>query len=457
MNASVIIPVWNGISDLPACLRTLLAQEGLVFEIIAVDNASSDGSAAYIAQNFPSVRLICNQENVGFGAACNMGLDCATGELLVLLNQDTEVRPDWLRALTNVFRDDERIGIAGSKAVYADGLIQHAGGKVDEQGNGSHIGHRNEDNGQYEQRLDVDYVTGASLAISRQAYVTCGGFDEKFGLSYYEDVDLCYRVRCANYRVVYEPRSVLVHNERSVSADGTIEGNARTQQNRLRFVLKNWPTEQLINEFVPHEEARIKELIPNSLIVVNALRRAYLRTMIMSAELSTYRQRHFTDAVDVSQIVRSLWLNLELNEELRKIGYNQSHSGESPILNPATHYSDLAISSHIEDIWQQHPLRSQPFHSDVPLIGPLIAGFRQCWNRVSAEWFVRPIMHQQNQINEQMIRTLEQIVSDRTQTIHLQAAHITELAQQLGVLEKKVGLLREQIITIQKQNDSEQN
>ena len=103
MITSVIIPVWNGIDDLPACLAALAEQSYAPLEIIAVDNASTDGSGDWIAANYPTVRLIRNSDNIGFGGACNAGLSAAKGDVMVLLNQDTIVRPDWLAALVKAW------------------------------------------------------------------------------------------------------------------------------------------------------------------------------------------------------------------------------------------------------------------------------------------------------------------------------------------------------------------
>src|SRR4051812_24488178 len=116
--ASVILPAWNGIDDLPACLAALAEQSHTPLEVIAVDNASSDGSADWIAEHYPAVRLIRNLENRSFGGACNSGLAAAQGDVLVLLNQDTVVQRQWLAALVEALADDVTIGIAGSKALY---------------------------------------------------------------------------------------------------------------------------------------------------------------------------------------------------------------------------------------------------------------------------------------------------------------------------------------------------
>lgn len=444
LQASVIIPVWNGLADLQTCLAAVFEQTDVTFEVIAVDDASTDGSAMYIAEHFPRVRLLRAEANAGFSVTCNVGLRHAQGEVLVFLNQDTEVKEGWLSALVDTLTGDPQIGIVGSKALYADGTIQHVGGKIDDRGNGAHIGHKSEDAGQYEQRRDVDYVTGASLAISRKAYIECGGFDENFGISYYEDVDLCYRVRHAGYRVVYEPQSVLMHNERSVSADGSVDSNSRTQRNRLRFVLKNWSTDRLLDEFVPLEQSWLTSLDPNSIIVVNALRRAYLRLMMTATELSSYRRKRFGDSSDVFQIAQSLWVSLETHERLRSVAYQPSNLYQHSPHTQAPVRMGLAVSSNIERIRQNHPVRPQPFHSNVPLLGPLIARFRQRWNRISAEWFVLPIISQQNDVNEQIIQTLERIASEQANTVYLQSAYITEMTEQISKLEETVQQLREQ-------------
>lgn len=457
MNASVIIPVWNGIADLPTCLNALLAQKDVAFEIIAVDNASDDESASYIADNFPSVTLIRNETNAGFSAACNIGLRHATGDVLVLLNQDTEVKEGWLAVLLRAIEQDNRIGIAGSKALFKDGTIQHAGGQVDAQGYGSHIGYMDADDDAFNQRRDVDYVTGASLAISRQAYVECGGFDENFGLTYYEDVDLCYRVRDAQYRVVYEPGSLLIHNERSISADGSIESHARIQRNRLRFVFKNWSSHKLRDEFVPQEERWLSLLGPEDPVLVNAIRRAYLRLLMTSAELSSYRQRRFNDGLDILPLIQSLWLRLEQSDPLRFVGYDQTTYDIPASMSFAPIQRTSSLLATIESIRQKHPVRPQPFRSSVPIIGPLIAGFRRQWNRVAAEWFVRPLLAQQNAINTELIETVDQFVHLQKQVIdaqrhafHLQSAYAAELAHQISKLEETIRLQGEDIGT---QND----
>src|SRR5688572_30625035 len=128
LRTSVVIPAWNGERHLEACLQALLAQGDAPDEVIVVDNASVDGSATVVREQFPSVRLICNETNLGFSGGCNVGIAAAQGEIVVLLNQDAVVEAGWLQALMEAMHSEPAVGIAGGKAFYPDGRLQHAGG-----------------------------------------------------------------------------------------------------------------------------------------------------------------------------------------------------------------------------------------------------------------------------------------------------------------------------------------
>ncbi|MFO7168409.1 MAG: glycosyltransferase [Chloroflexota bacterium] len=138
MKATVIIPAHNGESYLRPCLEALLAQEGAAFDVIVVDNGSSDGGADLVARLFPQVRLVRSVAPLGFAGACNLGIRAALEggpgeeppEAVVLLNQDTVVDPGWLAALLQPLREDPAAGVVGSLARYPDGRIQHAGAEL---------------------------------------------------------------------------------------------------------------------------------------------------------------------------------------------------------------------------------------------------------------------------------------------------------------------------------------
>ena len=291
---AVIIPVWNGMQDLPGCLAALSRQQGVTFDVFAVDNASTDGSADYISEHWPDVHLIRNDANLGFSRACNIGLSAAQDRsILVLLNQDTEVFPDWLARLIAPMQHDVSIGIAGSKAIFPNGTIEHAGGRVDKQGIGHHIGRGEPDRGQFGFLHEVDFVTGAALAITRSAYRAVGGFDEQFSPAYYEDVELCHRVRRAGFRVVYVPDSALIHKESSALLDGGHDAEFMLHRNRLRFVLKHWSVHQLVDDFMPAEQRWLDSLGWQGEQIVAAMHHAYLYQLVRLNEIVEAREAIF--------------------------------------------------------------------------------------------------------------------------------------------------------------------
>ena len=440
MNASVIIPVWNGIDDLSTCLPALLQQDFAAFEVIAIDNASSDGSAAYIAEEFPAVRLTRNERNLGFGAACNIGLQQAEGEVLILLNQDTRVHDGWLAGLVQAVQSDPQIGIAGSKALYPDNSIQHAGGLIDILGNGNHY-RRGEVQGEgqdhhSDQLEDVEYVAGSSLAISRAAYAKIGGLDEGFAPAYFEDVDWCYRARAAGFRVVYAPASELTHYERSTLADQSHRGNYLFQRNRLRFVLKHWPLQKFLDEFVPAESRWLNSLGEGAEGLVSALHRAYLYNLSRLPEIERWREEQFGET-GVEDLLHAL-LELRLIYPLQPV-FPHGFASEAALSN--------ANSALMARLAQNAVVRGRPFQSNVPLVGPLIAWFRQRWNRVSTEWYVQGILQQQNRFNEDLLRALaamQQIEYQQRRMAEVFAEYVRESSREIGELTQEVQRLCEQ-------------
>jgi O-antigen biosynthesis protein len=215
VTCSIIIPVWNKRDLTAQCLKALAAvTTEPSYEVIVVDNGSTDGTAEFLASLSGDVQIIRNQDNLGFAKACNQGARAARGKYLVFLNNDTIPLKGWLKALVSEVEGYPEVGIVGSKLLYQDGTIQHAGvalSRVD--GLPYHI---------YKgvpgdlpivnQRREYQIVTGACLLIRRSLFKELGGFDEGFRNGF-EDVDLCLKAGERGYRVVYQPRSVVYHLE----------------------------------------------------------------------------------------------------------------------------------------------------------------------------------------------------------------------------------------------------
>ncbi|MEE8557096.1 MAG: glycosyltransferase family 2 protein, partial [Myxococcota bacterium] len=214
-SCSIVIPVLNCMDLTRQCLEKLFAvTDGVPFEVIVVDNGSDDETAEYLRSLGEKIRLISNPENQGFAIACNQGARAATGEYVVFLNNDTVPLRGWLRAMVDVVRTEPGVGIVGSKLLFPDRSVQHAGVAMSrEYGTPYHI-YRGvpEDAPVVSRRRDLNCVTAACMLVRRSAVQEVGGFDEGY-LNGFEDIDLCFRMVERGYRVVYEPQSVLLHLE----------------------------------------------------------------------------------------------------------------------------------------------------------------------------------------------------------------------------------------------------
>ena len=210
---SIIIPVCNQVEYTRQCIEALYKHTPKsLFEIIVVDNNSGDGTQSFLAGRSENIRIISNRQNLGFAKACNQGAKTASGKYLLFLNNDTVPLPGWLEEMVDSVNSDADVGIVGSKLLYPDGTIQHAGiGFIN--GIPDHP-FRNLPGDHPEANVlkEVDMVTGACLLIKKELFFECKGFDEQY-INGVEDIDLCVKVRLKGHKVVYNPNSTLYHYE----------------------------------------------------------------------------------------------------------------------------------------------------------------------------------------------------------------------------------------------------
>ncbi len=234
---SIVVPVFNKVELTAACLHSLASTPSVLsYELIVVDDCSSDGTADFLAR-CQGVRVCRNEQNAGFIDSCNRGAALARGRYLVFLNNDTTVSAGWLEALIDPLESDATIGIVGGKLIYPDGRLQEAGGIIFADGSGWNYGRDDDpERPQYRFLSEADYVSGACLALARTDFDRLGGFDTHFRPAYYEDTDLCFRMRALGKRVVYQPRCVVVHHEGATSGTDENAGTKRYQAvNRDKF------------------------------------------------------------------------------------------------------------------------------------------------------------------------------------------------------------------------------
>jgi GT2 family glycosyltransferase len=212
--ASIIIPVHNGVAYTLICLAALAQAQLDGSEVIVVDNGSTDATPQRLAawaEGAPSRRVVDMGANAGFARGCNAGAALADRPMLVFLNNDTFVFPDWLPRLLEPFADGA-VKVTGSRLLFPSDRVQHAGVAFDDRGPHHVFAGLPAEHPAVMERRDWQAVTGAALAIRTDEFRRLGGFDERY-VNSFEDIDLCLRVKADGGRVVYVPDSVAYHFE----------------------------------------------------------------------------------------------------------------------------------------------------------------------------------------------------------------------------------------------------
>lgn len=225
MDLSIVIVSYNTRDMLRDCLRALpAATEGLAVETFVVDNHSPDDSAGMVAAEFPDVRLLANTDNPGFARANNQAFALCTGRYVLALNPDTEAEPGALTALVRFMDAHPDAGVCGPKLLNSDGSLQHNGRrfptpwreflavsglrKFNRAAFDGVLEYGRED---FDALCEVDQVSGACLLVRRSVMEQVGMFDPDFFM-YYEEIEWCWRIRRAGWKVYYVPQSRVVHH-----------------------------------------------------------------------------------------------------------------------------------------------------------------------------------------------------------------------------------------------------
>jgi GT2 family glycosyltransferase len=219
---SVILVNWNGGEVLPRCLDSLAAQTFQDFEVILVDNGSTDGSVEAAEARWPDIRIFRQGQNTGFAAANNLGARHARGQWLALLNNDAFPAPDWLPTLLGAAADHPQFTFFASRVLMADDPT-----RIDGTGDACHVSgivwnrqHRLPASLADAQPQEVFSPQGAAAFIRRDVFLEVGGFDETY-FSYHEDVDLGFRLRLQGHRCLYVPDALVYHKGSHTTGKGS--------------------------------------------------------------------------------------------------------------------------------------------------------------------------------------------------------------------------------------------
>jgi N-acetylglucosaminyl-diphospho-decaprenol L-rhamnosyltransferase len=249
---SIVIVTWNGRHHLEGCLRATEAQAGVSAETIVVDNGSTDGTAEFVRQMFPHVRLVTLAHNRGFAGGNNAGVQEARGNLIAFLNNDTVADPGWLQALRSSLDPSRGFVLVTSRIVYlhdpatvdsaGDGLLRcggafkrhHGGAVASAPASGEVFG-----------------VCGAAFMMPKAIFDELGGFDEDFFASH-EDVDLSYRARLRGYRCWYAADAVVRHHGSATLGRRSRSSVFHGQRNLEWMYFKNTPASLLVRTLPGH-------------------------------------------------------------------------------------------------------------------------------------------------------------------------------------------------------------
>jgi GT2 family glycosyltransferase len=211
--ASIVVLNYNGHQWLETCLAGLVKTDYPNFEIIVVDNGSTDQSIEFLRNNWQHcVRIVELHENLGFAGGNNIGIQNANGEIIALLNNDIEVDNNWLRHAVEALMSNENVAAVQSKIMqYIErDKIDCAGLSFDKFGLVVNVGRHEKDHGQYDKLHEIWGCCGGALIGWRQRLIEVGLFDNAFFM-YYEDVDLSWRLRLSGYKLLLAPSSIVFH------------------------------------------------------------------------------------------------------------------------------------------------------------------------------------------------------------------------------------------------------
>lgn len=238
---SIIIVNYNGSRYLENCLKSLKESDFFGYEIILVDNNSTDKSLELVEIKFPKIKIIKNKDNLGFSKANNQGASLALGDYLFFLNFDTKLHPKTLNYLVKALDNDDNLGVAGCQTLTYDGKdFGQAGIGIDIFGFPLKVNNNN------------FYIEGSGLFIRKSLFEKLNGFDKKYFM-FHEDIDLCWRARLLGYKIMAVKKAILYHAAGATTKGIIVSGRYQTtftrrylcERNNLRTLLKNYSSKTL--------------------------------------------------------------------------------------------------------------------------------------------------------------------------------------------------------------------
>lgn len=386
---AIVIVAFNHAEHLPA---TLDAVRALHYPrrptILLVDNG--DGSSAAVARSYAGIEVLEPGRNLGFAGGCNLAVAHTDAEIVVLVNPDLQPLVAFLEQIVAPLADPQ-VGVVGARLLYPDQqTLQHAGGFLRQPLLLSdHLGYRARDTDQFMTARDVEYVTGAAMALRHETWQALGGLDESFYPAYYEEVDLCLRARQHGLIVRYTPDAVALHQEAAGLGRHSPTYYQLYHRNRLRLLFKHQPDDWLLQRWLPAELAHLRTTADDAEIA--GLLDAYL-----------YWQMYFVHGAEAAE---------------------RAAADPSPLtpISGELHWT-------VEQVQAKRSIAPLPFESRWPLVAQL----RSWLNRITIEAYLRPLVQQQNDYNAALAELAQALERQRRTTDGAVACQAVLLAKTCG-------------------------
>lgn len=250
IKASVIIPNWNGKELLKDCLASLTKQTFRNFEIILVDNASSDDSLSYVKENFPKIKIITLAKNFGFARAINEGVKLSNAKYCIFLNNDASADKNWLKNMIECADLHSEVISVNPKILnfFNRKLIDGVGISINEVGQAGSIGWNEVDSGQYNREEYIFGATGAASLFKRADFVKVGGFDESFFM-YSEEVDFAFRAQFLRFKSIFCPNAKVFHKHKATAQKYPQLVEYWQFRNMYQTIIKDFPANIILKKW----------------------------------------------------------------------------------------------------------------------------------------------------------------------------------------------------------------
>lgn len=302
---SIVMPTFNGMAHLRKCLPSIYKLKYPSYEIVLIDNNSTDETVAYVSKKYPKIKLIKAKENFGYAKGNDIAYHKAKGEYIVFLSNDTVVQKDFLNQIVEIFRTDPSVGCIQSKLRLMDEpkILDSVSAYFTNTGFLYHYGFLKRDSAKYRKIIDIFSAKGACMSFRRSVLkaITVEGelFDSRY-FAYYEESDLCHRTWLAGYRIVYAPASIVYHKMGGTST-GFVNSYIQFHsfKNRINSLIKNL------------EPGNLALILPVHLVICMCVAFAYL----LRGNVGMF-----------SAIFKAMWWNITtLGATIKKREYIQSH------------------------------------------------------------------------------------------------------------------------------------